>query len=67
MTIQRAVERTIHGSIQSGSHKIRGKEPEEVTHKESDKGPFIKYVTLEEEGVRGGVTVCDREREFKSI
>ena len=24
------------------------------------KGPFIKYVTLEGEGVREGVTVCDR-------
>ena len=25
-----------------------------------NKGPSIKYVTLEEEGVREGVTVCDR-------
>jgi len=24
-----------------------------------NKGPSIKYVTLEEEGVREGVTVCD--------
>ena len=27
---------------------------------ESDKGPSIKYVTLEGEGVRKGVTVCDK-------
>jgi len=26
------------------------------------KGPSIKYVTLEGDGVREGVTVCDRER-----
>jgi len=25
-----------------------------------DKGPSIKYVTLEGEGVREGVTVCDK-------
>ena len=32
------------------------------TFSTSSKGPSIKYVTLEEEGVRVGVTVCDRGR-----
>src|SRR6218665_2587138 len=31
------------------------------------KGLFIKYVTLEGEGVREGVTVCDRGRGVKSM
>src|SRR6218665_2327866 len=30
-------------------------------------GPSIKYVTLEGEGVRGGVTVCDRGRRVMSM
>jgi len=30
-------------------------------------GPSIKYVTLEGEGVREGVTVCDRGRGSKSM
>ena len=31
------------------------------------KGPSIKYVTLEGEGVREGVTVCDRGRGRVSV
>ena len=31
------------------------------------KGPSIKYVTLEGEGIREGVTVCDRGKGVKSM
>ena len=32
-----------------------------------NRGPYIKYVTLEGEGVREGVTVCDRGGGVKSM
>src|SRR6218665_994474 len=32
-----------------------------------NRGPSIKYATLEGEGVREGVTVCDRGRGVKSM
>ena len=53
------------GGERPGRHLQRGRHFERGGGKKSKLavlGPSIKYVTLEGEGVREGVTVCDRGR-----